>query len=86
MAPPLTAQNLQPLRDPPRSQLEEWRRESENHEQLAIGKQPLRPSKTQRQTRLDEFQSKIESGREPDLEASGLDPECEGPPKNLGHC
>ncbi|KAL2054486.1 hypothetical protein ABVK25_005234 [Lepraria finkii] len=56
----LTAQNLQPLGKPPRSQLEQWRKQNETHEQLAVGQKPSRPSEAQRKAKLDDFERKIE--------------------------
>ena len=56
----LTAQNLQPQGNPPRSQLEQWRMQNWTHEQLAVGQKPSRPSEAQRKAQLDELQRRTE--------------------------
>ncbi|KAK3170050.1 hypothetical protein OEA41_009435 [Lepraria neglecta] len=56
----LTAQNLQPQGNPPRSQLEQWRMQNGTHEQLAVGQKPSRLSEAQRKAQLDELQRRTE--------------------------
>lgn len=44
-----TRESLKPLSNPPRSQLEEWRKKKESHEQVAVGEKVKRPSKELRE-------------------------------------
>lgn len=55
----MTAQSLQPLSNPTKSQLEEWRKKKEGHEQVAVGEKVGRPSKELRE-QLEKDQGKGE--------------------------
>lgn len=49
----MTAETLRPLSNPPRSQLEEWRKQKESHEQVAVGERVDRMSKKELSERLE---------------------------------
>lgn len=59
----VTAENLQPLSNPTRSQLEEWRKKAERHEQVAVGEQVQRPSKNELKKQLKREEKRIEGKR-----------------------
>ena len=62
---PLTTQNLQPLGNPPRSQLKAWANQPETHEQLSVGIKPSRPSEAELRAQLAELEAIIEGRGKP---------------------